>query len=99
MALDDTDDGVDAPTPPGLDSSVDRRRNIRTAGVSYGSAVDMKDSSSSGKGKGAEQSVPTKEVGRPVITPRVRSVEAIAHQSRYRISLEEFTSFGSSFRK
>lgn len=99
LCLDETEDDVENDVSVDRDSAVEVRRSLLTAGVVYGSSDNMNDSSSRGTGKGAEQSLPTKEVGRPVITDKVRSVTAIAHQTRYRISLDESVNLRSWLRR
>ena len=97
LCLDEIEEGVDDAVD--RDSLVEARRSRLTAGVLYPSFDDMKDASSRGTGKGAEQSVAAKAAGRPVITDNVRSVTAIAHQTRYRISLDESAKLRSSLRR
>lgn len=97
LCLDEIEDGVDGSVD--RDSLVETRRSQLTAGVLYPPFDDMKDASSRGTGKGAEQSLAAKEAGRPVITDNVRSVNAIAHQTRYRISLDESAKLRSWLRR
>lgn len=56
-------------------------------------------SSSIGNGSGAVQSLSRTDVGRPVMTASMRSVEHMAHQTRYRISLDDSVTFLFSFRR
>ena len=61
--------------------------------LALGAAFPKRASSSSGRGSGAVQSVSPKDVGRPVIVDRIRSIEHKAHQTRYLISFEASVTF------
>ena len=88
-------DGPDAALSFGLDSP-DHRLIIW---IVSGDWLFRTSASSRGRGNGAVQSVSENEVGRPVMTASIRSIEQRAHQTRYLTSLEEFVTFFESFRR